>query len=183
MSSSVKIRAALCAVFVCACSSGPEIVAMQREDQAPVRDASPLFDLTNGCEPGQYKGNFATDATDGGLQIQLDGPISFSLVQLPTGPERLLSLANDSDLTGSSSALSASFTATIQGGSHCVDGAFETQIVNGLFSIAGGGPVTFEGTVQGDYYSDLHVFTGKWHVFLNHGPTQTGGKWTALLVR
>jgi hypothetical protein len=184
MSSSVKIRAALCAVLMSACSSGPEVVATQRQKDAPSTDASTPLNLTlvSKCEPGQYHGEFTTDVADSGLQLQLNGPISFSLVQLPNGPEKILSLANDSELKGSSSALSATFTATIQGGSECRNGSFETQIVDGQFFIGGSSPVYFEGTVNGHYFSDQHTFTGYWNVFLNHTSAQTGGTWIALLV-
>lgn len=185
MPNSIAIHAVLCAALACACNSGPEVVAMQRQDDAPTSDASTFLNLpaVHDCVAGKYSGYFSTEVADSGLQLQLNGPIGFSLVQLPTGPERILSLADDSKLTGSSSTLAASFTATIQGGSQCSGGTFDTKIVDGLFSIDGGGTVNFAGTVHGDYYSDLHAFTGSWNVFLNQTTAHIGGTWEALLIR
>jgi hypothetical protein len=185
MPSSVKICAALCALLACACSSGPEVVATQRQKAAPSSDASSLFNLTavSKCEPGQYNGNFSSNAdADGAPNFGLEGDFTFELVQQLHG--EFLSLANGAQLTGHSTTSDVSFSATILSGGTCRDGAFPTSTLEGgQFTVGGGASLPFKGTVGGQYSQQFFTFNGWWNVLLNNTSTTVEGNWSATLNR
>ena len=179
MSTPAEICAAVCALLVCGCNLGPEVVATEQVPDKSDGASFPTPILVSECSPGTYNGTFSTsDPTDGGQSpFPFAGDFTFELKQINN--KEFLTLANDAPLNGSSPA--GTFQAILEGGRNCVGGSINSAIENGEFLVSGSKtPTPFSGSVQGHYDSSTYTFGGTWQTILvTPTPVYLGGTWSA----
>lgn len=185
MTNPAKICAALGALLLVGCSSGPEVVATERTRVTPpMSDAAfTVQPRPSQCRTGVYNGQFRTSpGVDGGSNLIMNGDFNFELVE--SLMREFSVLKEDFQLQGKSPDLGIKFDATVKGGGQCVDGHFTSQLVNGHFTVMDGQPAPFEGSVEGDYYAKVDdgggegdFFVGEWQLNKLLG---IHGGWTAI---
>src|SRR5262249_24619640 len=118
------------------------------------------------------------------LGIPFSGNIDFTLVQ--RGNE-IKVLQDTAILSGSNDTGNATFGATIDAQTQCVDGAIMTTLEDGWYQASGSPLIPFRGSIRGHYNADSRGFNGTWSAFLLlAGPTvdagfEVGGTWSANL--
>ena len=160
------------------CASDPDVVAT-RSPQRRDGGLSGVKEL-NLCRAGRYGGNFSSIPAADGAVSSLKGPISFELMEEPSG--EFFRVTHGDKLEGSSEQ-GDKFSADIDADSTgCREGHFEITLANGLYTLAGTTiQVAFQGNVTGTYVvSDgQEAFFGSWSAtFLNNQRVQ--GPWTAV---
>jgi hypothetical protein len=184
MPSPREIRAALCTLLLCACSSGPEVVATERALAGPPMSDAALFNLpplVRGCRKGIYNGTFGTKSTgDAASGFQMDGYFTFELVDARSGGGgEFTKISDNAQLSGKSDAAQIRFTGIVNGS--CSEGQFQSKIENGEFTVSDGALTPFAGTIDGTYDAKADLegsgasFSGTWTISLG-----IGGLWTAI---
>jgi hypothetical protein len=164
-----------------ACTGDPEVVALGSTLAADA--GSGVITRPGGCTAGIYQGSFHTvDDPNAALNVKLDGDFKFELHAMPN--KEFLEIDNTSPLSGETATLA--FEGTVTGGHECVEGQFETTIVDAKFGLPGqlDNGVPFHGTVTGNYSEagkpPVAGFTGTWETFLDsNGAALAGGTWSA----
>jgi hypothetical protein len=133
------------------------------------------------CKPGRYEGTMNALPGDGGGAIAFSGTIAFSLVQTLGGEFPVLATA--AHLSGTSKDMSSSFSAEIPSGLGCIEGKFNTELLNGTYTIATGAKIPFDGPIEGVYNAQFLSFAGSWtsylHITPDGAPLVVHGIWTA----
>lgn len=180
-----SLLGASAAVLCAACSSDPEVVAVERDGTEYLPPGS------ESCQPGDYKGRFFTrELEEGEVGLDLSGTIDFSIVKSEGGGD-VFEFRPNTTLEGEDTG-TARFTAEVVTG-RCLAGAYETQLVNGLYSglnpdgSLSGLNIPFEGTIKGRYSRAESTFSGLWDTVI---PCLDGsgkkcpaasGAWVAIL--
>jgi hypothetical protein len=164
------------------CSASPDIVATTSRSRFDGPDGG----ITSGptiteCKPGRYEGTMNALPGDGGVPVSFSGTIKFSLVRVMGGEFPVLASAAHLEGTGKDN---SSFSAEIPSGLGCIEGKFNTELVNGTYTVAGGGrSLPFEGPIEGLYNAEYFSFAGSWTSYLHFTPDAdpfvVHGIWTA----
>jgi hypothetical protein len=161
------------------CQADPDVVATTGSGGAPLFDGNlPLID---GCKEGRYQGYFGTVAdADGGTQyLSLAGVMSFSLIETHHGES--LQFGPNTTLKGTDPTSGSEFTAEVLTGTKCTAGAFEAELVNGIFTITGA-QFPFSGLVKGEYLANGQAFVGTWEAGGPTGVAPLHGGWSGVWV-
>ena len=169
-------------IVVAGCSTSPDIVAMTSKARFGGPDGGILSGPTiTECKPGRYEGTMNALVGDGGIAVPFSGTIAFSLVQTLGGEFPVL--ANAAHLEGTSKVDMSSFSAEIPSGLGCIEGKFNTELVNGKYVVPDGSRVVdFDGPISGVYNAEFFSFAGKWRSYLHFTPDApfvVHGIWTA----
>ena len=176
------------ALSLCAagCATQPDVVATTSQGAFGGPDGGLVSGkMFTECKPGRYEGtmNALPDALprDGGSSVAFSGTIAFSLVQTLGGEFPVL--ASAAHLEGTSKDMSSSFSAEIPSGLGCIEGKFNTELLNGTYTFAQGAkPIPFDGPIEGVYNAEFWSFAGSWTSHLHFTPETelvVHGIWTA----
>jgi hypothetical protein len=168
------------ALSLCAagCATQPDVVATTSQGAFGGPDGGIVSGkMFTECKPGRYEGTMNALPGDGG--VAFSGTIVFSLVQTLGGEFPVL--ANAAHLEGTSKDMSSSFSAEIPSGLGCIEGKFNTELLNGTYTI-GTAKIPFDGPIEGVYNAKFLSFAGSWTSHLHFTPENeriVHGIWTA----